>query len=149
MCVVVIPHTRPIGEAVSAYFGAANLAAAQAAVAAVGPGYSVNTVDAIDPRFPNALPRALIINLPYVNANYAIASGIDVAATATIPFSDGVKFTSRIEATHIFNMICMLKTASSNMPARSVRTTCHRATARPTGVAIGRTRWSLDLIRSA
>jgi iron complex outermembrane receptor protein len=92
-----------IGDAVSAYFGAANLAAAQAAVAAVGPGYSVNTVDAVDPAFPNALPRVLIINVPYVNANYAITSGIDVAATATIPFSDDVRFTSRVEVTHVFN----------------------------------------------
>ncbi|MCX8477673.1 MAG: TonB-dependent receptor [Sphingomonas sp.] len=92
-----------IGRATSAYFGAANLAAAQAAVAAVGPGYSVHTVDGADPLFPTALPRVLIINVPYVNANYAITSGIDVAATATIPFSDDVKFTSRVEVTHVFN----------------------------------------------
>ncbi|AJP73210.1 TonB-dependent receptor domain-containing protein [Sphingomonas hengshuiensis] len=91
-----------IGKAVSAYFGAANLAAAQAAVAAVGPGYSVNTVDGADPLFPNALPRVLIINVPYVNANYAITSGIDLAATANIQISPGIKFTSRIEATHTF-----------------------------------------------
>ncbi|HEX8301535.1 TonB-dependent receptor plug domain-containing protein [Sphingomonas sp.] len=92
-----------IGKATAAYYGAANLAAAQAAVAAVGPGYSVNTVDGVDPLFPAALPRVLIINVPYVNANYAITSGIDVAATLTVPFSDDVKFTSRIEATHTFN----------------------------------------------
>jgi len=91
-----------IGKAVSAYFAAANSTAAAAAVAAVGPGYSVNTVDGADPQFPNALPRVLIINVPYVNANYAITSGLDVAATAAIPISDGVKFTSRIEATHVF-----------------------------------------------
>jgi len=91
-----------IGRAVSAYFGAANLAAAQAAVAAVGQGYSVNTVDGADPLFPNALPRVLIINVPYVNANYAITSGIDLAANASIPLSPEVKFTSRIEVTHVF-----------------------------------------------
>ncbi|RYG89010.1 MAG: TonB-dependent receptor [Alphaproteobacteria bacterium] len=91
-----------IGRATSAYYGAANLAAAQAAVAAVGPGYSVNTVDGADPLFPGALPRVLIINVPYVNANYAITSGIDLAATLTLPISDDVKFTSRIEATHTF-----------------------------------------------
>ncbi|HVJ02095.1 MAG TPA: TonB-dependent receptor [Sphingomonas sp.] len=91
-----------IGKAVSAYFGAANLAAAQAAVAAVDPGYSVNTVDGIDPLFPNALPRVLIINVPYVNANYAITSGIDLAATANLDIAPGVHFTSRIEATHVF-----------------------------------------------
>jgi iron complex outermembrane receptor protein len=91
-----------IGKAVGAYFGAANLAAAQAAVAAVGPGYSVNTVDGTDPLFPNALPRVLIINVPYVNANYAITSGIDLAASANFEIAPGVRFTSRIEATHVF-----------------------------------------------
>jgi iron complex outermembrane receptor protein len=91
-----------ISDAVRAYFGAANLAAAQAAVAAVGPGYSVNTVDGADPLFPNALPRVLIINVPYVNANYAITSGIDLAATANFEIVPGVRFTSRIEGTHVF-----------------------------------------------
>jgi iron complex outermembrane receptor protein len=91
-----------IGKAVNAYFSAANLAAATAAVAAVGPGYSVNTVDGADPLFPTALPRVLIINVPYVNANYAITSGIDLAATANFNIAPGVKFTSRIEATHVF-----------------------------------------------
>ncbi|MDH7970604.1 TonB-dependent receptor [Sphingomonas sp. AR_OL41] len=91
-----------IGKAVSAYFAAANPAAAAAAVAAVGPGYSVNTVDGADPQFPNALPRVLIINVPYVNANYAITSGIDFAATASIPLGSGLKFTSRVEVTHVF-----------------------------------------------
>ncbi|MEG3146913.1 TonB-dependent receptor [Sphingomonas sp. RT2P30] len=89
-----------IGKAVSAYFAAANPAAAAAAVAAVGPGYSVNTADGADPLFPSALPRVLIINVPYVNANYAITSGIDFAATASIPLGGDVKFTSRIEVTH-------------------------------------------------
>jgi iron complex outermembrane receptor protein len=92
-----------IGTAVSAYFAAPNLAAAQAAVAAVGPGYSVNTVDGADPLYPTALPRVLIINVPYVNANYAATSGIDLAATADIPISDGIRFRSRIEVTHVFN----------------------------------------------
>ncbi len=92
-----------IGQAVSAYFAAANPAAAQAAVAAVGPGYSVNLVDAADPNFPSALPRVLIINVPYVNANYAITSGIDMSATAKFRVSDGVQFTSKIEVTHVIN----------------------------------------------
>lgn len=92
-----------IGKAQTAYFSAANLAAAQAAVAAVGPGYSVNTVDAVDPSFPGALPRVLIINVPYVNANYAVTSGIDVAAQVNFNVGGGAKFTSRLEVTHIFN----------------------------------------------
>ncbi|MFN3433619.1 MAG: TonB-dependent receptor domain-containing protein [Sphingomonas sp.] len=95
------------GKAVAAYYNAANLAAAQTAVAAVGSGYSVNTTDAVDPLFPNALPRVLIINVPYVNANYALTSGIDFSATATVPLGDDVKFTSRIEATHVikYNLV--------------------------------------------
>ncbi|UIJ46986.1 TonB-dependent receptor [Sphingomonas cannabina] len=91
-----------IGDAVNAYFSAPNLAAAQAAVAAIGPGYSVNTVDAVDPLYPNALPRVLIINVPYVNANYAMTSGLDLAATATIPLGGDATFTSRVEVTHVF-----------------------------------------------
>ena len=95
------------GKAVAAYYNSANLAAAQTAVAAVGQGYSVNTTDAVDPLFPNALPRVLIINVPYVNANYALTSGIDFSATATVPLGDGIKFTSRIEATHVikYNLV--------------------------------------------
>ncbi|WP_336966134.1 TonB-dependent receptor plug domain-containing protein [Sphingobium aquiterrae] len=92
-----------VAKATSAYYAAANLAAAQAAVAAVGPGYSVNTVDGVDPLYPSALPRVLIINVPFVNANYAITSGIDFSATAKVPVSDNVTFTSRIEVTHIIN----------------------------------------------
>lgn len=90
-----------IGKAVSAYFGAANLAAAQAAVAAVGPGYSVNLVDAIDPLFPNALPRVLIINVPYVNANYAITSGIDFGANLNLRLSDAIKFSSKLDVNYV------------------------------------------------
>ena len=90
-----------IGKAVAAYFAAANPAAAAAAVAAVGPGYSVNTVDGIDPLFPTALPRVLIINVPYVNANYAITSGLDFAANLSVPLGGGVKFSSRVEVTHV------------------------------------------------
>ena len=90
-----------VGDAVRAYYNSANLAAAQAAVAAIGQGYSVNSVDAVDPNFPNALPRVLIINVPYVNANYSTTSGIDFAATLTAPIADDETFTSRVEVTHI------------------------------------------------
>ncbi len=90
-----------VGDARNAYYSQSTLAAAIAAVAAVGPGYSVNVVDAPDPLFPNALPRVLIINAPFVNANYAITSGIDFSATAKIPISDGIRFTSRLEVTDV------------------------------------------------
>lgn len=92
-----------VGSAVAAYYAAANLAAAQAAVAAVGPGYSVNLVDGVDPLFPSALPRVLIINVPYTNENFAITSGIDFSATAKLRLTDNIRFTSKIEVTHVFN----------------------------------------------
>ncbi len=89
------------GDARNAYYGQSNVAAACAAVAAVGPGYSCYAIDAPDPAFPNALPRVLIINAPFVNANYAVTSGVDFSATAKIPLGDEIMWTSRIEATHV------------------------------------------------
>ena len=67
-------------------------------------GYTINTVDAPDPLFPNALPRVLIINAPFVNAGRQNTSGIDVAATANFPITDSIKFISRVEVTNIFNL---------------------------------------------
>jgi len=90
------------GDARTAYYSKTNLTDACAAVAAVGPGYSCNLIDAVDPLFPNALPRVLIINAPFVNANYAVTSGLDMSATANIRISDNVKLTSKAEATVIF-----------------------------------------------
>ena len=97
------------GKAVDNYYSvAANTyataalaqAAGCAAVAATGPGYSCNLVDAVDPLFPNALPRVLIINAPFVNVNSDKTEGVDVSATANFPIGD-VKFTSRIEGTYV------------------------------------------------
>jgi len=90
-----------VGKATSAYYASANATAGCAAVAAVGQGYSCNVVDAVDPLFPNALPRVLIINVPYVNANYAQTEGIDFSATVKVPLSDSVRWTSRLEVTHV------------------------------------------------
>jgi len=90
------------GQAKDAYYRGANVAQACANVAAVGAGYSCNVVDAIDPLFPNALPRLLIVNAPFVNGASLITSGLDLTATATFPLSDNVKFTSRLEVTDIF-----------------------------------------------
>ncbi|WP_421736725.1 TonB-dependent receptor plug domain-containing protein [Caulobacter sp.] len=90
-----------ISKAVAAYYGASSQAAGCAAVAAVGTGYSCNVVDAPDPLFPSALPRVLIINVPYVNANYALTAGVDFAVTAKVPVTDTIKWTSRVEVTHL------------------------------------------------
>ena len=90
-------------NAKDAYYSKTNLADAKAAVAAIGPGYSVNTVDAADPAFPNALPRVLIINAPFVNAASVRTSGLDLTATAKVPVGGGFHFISRVEVTDIFN----------------------------------------------
>jgi iron complex outermembrane receptor protein len=55
-----------------------------------------------DPLFPSALPRVLIINVPYVNANYSITTGIDLSATAKFNVTEDIKWTSRVEVTHVF-----------------------------------------------
>lgn len=98
------------GDAIRNYYSVSgnsypNAAAAQtaacAAVAATGPGYSCNLIDAVDPLYPNALPRVLIVNAPFVNVNSDKTSGIDFAATGRFRFSPSVKFTSRIEGTYI------------------------------------------------
>ena len=88
------------GDARAAYFSKTNLADAMAAVAAI-PGYSVGAVDSIDPLFPNALPRVLVINGPYVNAGFFKTQGIDYSATLSLPIGDNVKLTSRIDVTQV------------------------------------------------
>ena len=90
-----------ISKAVAAYYAAGSQTAGCAAVAAVGAGYSCNVVDAPDPLFPTAQPRVLIINVPYVNANYAITSGVDVSATGRFNLTDNIRLTSRMEVTHL------------------------------------------------
>lgn len=93
-------------DAITAYYSvagqtfasaAAASAAGCAAVAAVGPGYSCNVVDGADPFAPNALPRLLVLNAPYVNANYAIISGLEFGANARVPITDDVRFESRLD----------------------------------------------------
>ncbi len=90
------------GAARNAYFSQDNLAAATAAVAAVGPGISVNAVDAADPLYPNALPRVLIISVPFVNASSESTSGLDFSATASVPLTPSLRFVSRVDVTDIF-----------------------------------------------
>jgi iron complex outermembrane receptor protein len=98
------------GQAITNYFtgatgtfanAAAGQAAGCAAVAATGPGYSCNLVDAVDPLFPNAAPRVLIVNAPFVNVNADKTEGLDFSATVSAPIGGDAKFTSRVEATYI------------------------------------------------
>ncbi len=92
-----------LGAARNAYFAQTNVTAACAAVAAIGPGYSCNVTEAPDPLFPNALPRILILNVPFVNANYALSTGLDFAATVNydVPFVDGLRYNGHLELTYI------------------------------------------------
>lgn len=91
-------------EAIAAYYGQTNVTAACAALAAVGNGYRCNVIDAPDPDNPNALPRLLVFDVPYVNANYQVSSGIDVQANANIPLGDRVRLISRLDVTRVLQL---------------------------------------------
>lgn len=79
---------------------AAAQAAGCAALAATGPGYSCNVVDAADPFNANALPRLLVYNVPFVNSAYELISGVDLAANASIPITSQLKLNSGVEVTY-------------------------------------------------
>jgi iron complex outermembrane receptor protein len=89
------------GAAKNAYFSKTNVADACAAVAAVGPGYSCNTIDGVDPLFPAALPRILILNAPFVNTNSAESTGVDFSITSTLDLPYEIKWTSKLEGTAV------------------------------------------------
>jgi len=90
-----------LGKARSNYFTGANVAAACAAVASTGPGYSCNTIDAVDPNFPNALPRILIINAPFVNVNADETEGLDFGVVANFNLPHNVRWTSRADVNYV------------------------------------------------
>ncbi|WP_414712007.1 TonB-dependent receptor domain-containing protein [Sphingomonas sp. CFBP8993] len=91
-------------EAIKAYYGQTNTADACAALAKVGPGYKCNVIDAPDPINPNALPRLLVFDVPYVNANYMVSSGIDMQANAVVHLTNDVKFISRVDVTRVLRL---------------------------------------------
>lgn len=64
-------------------------------------GYSISAVDAVDPLFPNALPRVLVVSAPYVNGATSKTSGIDIGAAVRVPLSHGVRFSSRVDVNKI------------------------------------------------
>ncbi|WP_419816018.1 TonB-dependent receptor domain-containing protein [Glacieibacterium sp.] len=80
---------------------AATARAAYYAGTALAPGYSVAALDAIDPLFPTALQRVLIINAPYVNGASQKTSGLDFGATAEVPLGNDMKFVSRVDVTDV------------------------------------------------
>ena len=91
-------------EAINAYYGQTNATDGCAALAKVGPGYKCNVIDAPDPVNPNALPRLLVFDVPYVNANYMVSSGIDMQANANFQFDNGVKLISRVDVTRVLRL---------------------------------------------
>ncbi|WP_322964421.1 TonB-dependent receptor domain-containing protein [Sphingomonas fuzhouensis] len=97
--------TGPLrADAIAAYYGQTNAADGCAALAKVGPGYRCNVIDGADPVNPNALPRLLVFDVPYVNANYMVSSGIDVQANANVQLANGVKFISRVDVTRVLRL---------------------------------------------
>ncbi|WP_174292970.1 TonB-dependent receptor plug domain-containing protein [Sphingomonas bacterium] len=101
-----------VSQAINAYYSVegqtfASAAAAQtaacAAVAATGQGYSCNVVDGADPFAPNALPRLLVLNAPYVNSAYEIIAGLDFGANARVPITSSIRFDSRLDLQDTLN----------------------------------------------
>ncbi len=84
--------TGPLASSARAAYFAGN---------ALPAGYTIEAIDGVDPLFPNALPRVLIINAPYVNAASQKTSGIDFAVTARIPLADDIQLISRLDVTNI------------------------------------------------
>ena len=71
-------------------------------------GYSISAVDAVDPSFPNALRRVLVVSARYVKGSTSKTSGIDIGAAVSVPLSYGVRrtaygvrFSSRVDANKI------------------------------------------------
>jgi iron complex outermembrane receptor protein len=79
------------GDAIAAYYAGEALPA----------GYSV-TLDSADPQFPNATRKVLIVNAPYENASRLTTAGLDLSASVQFQIAENVRFSSSIEATHIF-----------------------------------------------
>ncbi len=91
-------------EAIAAYYSKTNSTDGCTALAAVGAGYSCNVIDAPDPSNPGALPRLLVLNVPFVNANYQVSSGLDFQVSANVPVTDDVRFISRLDVTDVFRL---------------------------------------------
>ncbi len=91
-------------EAIAAYYSKSNSTDGCAALAAVGAGYKCNVIDAPDPANPGALPRLLVFDVPYVNANYQVSSGLDMQATARIRLADNVRLISRVDVTRVLRL---------------------------------------------
>lgn len=63
------------------------------------------TPDAPDPLYPNALPRPLVINEPYVNTNSEVTDGIDVDMRLKFTLPYDVRWASDFNFTDIFHFL--------------------------------------------
>lgn len=93
--------SAPIQPALDAYF-ACTAAQVAAGTCAIPAGYNV-IPDAVDPNFPNALPRPAFVESPLINANTIETEGLDIAASFNF---DVGRFAvnSRLEASYIINL---------------------------------------------
>ena len=80
----------PASTALNAYFAGQPVPA----------GYQL-TLDNIDPAFPNAPARPLIVSSPYVNANSLITKGVDLDVRGTFHFADDYQWISEFTSTDI------------------------------------------------
>lgn len=99
-------------DAIAAYYSQTTSTAGCNALAAVGAGYACNVIDAVDPSNPGALPRLLVLTVPYVNANYEVSSGLDFQATARVPITEDVRFTSRLDVTDVLRFDLVTQTTA-------------------------------------
>jgi len=61
--------------------------------------------DVADPQFPNALPRPLVIDEPYVNGNTEETSGLDFDARVKLNLPYDVRWTSDLNVTDIISFV--------------------------------------------
>ncbi|MGK6322381.1 TonB-dependent receptor domain-containing protein [Sphingomonas sp. DT-51] len=91
-------------QAITAYYAEANATAGCAALARVGDGYKCEVVDAPDPANPGALARLLVFDVPYVNADYQLSTGVDMQANARLPLTQSVRLIERLDVTRVLRL---------------------------------------------
>jgi iron complex outermembrane recepter protein len=64
-------------------------------------GYSI-VPDAVDPLFPTAIPRPVIVAAPYSNNGSIITDGLDVSISAAFQLTDDLNYSTQFNGTHIF-----------------------------------------------
>jgi iron complex outermembrane receptor protein len=88
----VIVMAGEIGDAFSAYYEGRTLP----------DGYKLLGVADPDPEHPTALPRALLISGPYANGAAELSTGLDFSASARVKVADGIRWTSTLSSTYVF-----------------------------------------------